>query len=186
METFIVSALVVAVAETGDKTQLLAIVLAARFKQPLTVAAGILAATLANHALAAFAGASLAGLIDALWFRYAIAIGFIAMAVWALLPDKPEDIPARPGASAFLTTLICFFLVEIGDKTQVATIALAARFNDVLFVTAGTTLGMMLANVPAVYLGEAATKLAPLRLIRILAALIFLALGLWLLAGIPR
>jgi Ca2+/H+ antiporter, TMEM165/GDT1 family len=183
MESLFVSTFVVALAEIGDKTQLLAIVLATRFRKPLPIIAGILVATLANHALAALAGFFLTDFLNGVWFKYALALSFIAMAIWALVPDKIDEMKEhRAGAGIFLTTLVAFFLVEIGDKTQVATAALAARFHEVTLVTAGTTFGMMLANVPAVLLGEAATKVLPLKYVRLGAALIFLALGLWALA----
>ena len=183
MESLLVSTFVVALAEIGDKTQLLAIVLATRFRKPLPIIAGILCATLANHALAALAGFFLTDFLSGAWFKYALALSFIAMAIWALVPDKIDEMKEhRAGAGIFLTTLIAFFVVEIGDKTQVATAALAARFHEVTLVTAGTTLGMMLANVPAVFLGEAATKVIPLKYVRLGAALIFFALGLWALA----
>ena len=183
MDSLFVSTFVVALAEIGDKTQLLAIVLATRFRKPLPIIAGILVATLANHALAALAGFFLTDFLNGVWFKYALALSFIAMAVWALVPDKIDEMKEhRAGAGIFLTTVIAFFIVEIGDKTQVATAALAARFHEVLLVTAGTTLGMMLANVPAVLLGEVATKVLPLKYVRLGAALIFLALGLWALA----
>jgi len=178
-ETLGVSAAVVALAEIGDKTQLLAIVLAARHPKPLTILLGIFAATLLNHGVAAWAGVAIATWTTGTAFQIAVGLGFIAMAAWALIPDK-EDERARTAAGrrgVFLTTLIAFFLVEIGDKTQIATSLLAARFQDVVLVTAGTTLGMMLANVPAVFLGEAATKIAPLRYIRMATALIFVILG---------
>ena len=184
MESFLTSTAVVALAEIGDKTQLLAIVLATRFKRPLPIVLGILAATLANHFLAALVGHSAASILDGPWFRYAIALSFIAMALWTLVPDKlDEDEEATPRkASAFITTLVAFFLVEMGDKTQIATVALGAQFANVLIVTAGTTLGMMIANVPAVYLGNELIKRVPLGVVRTLAALLFLAIGLWLLA----
>lgn len=185
-EVFLASTAVVALAEIGDKTMLLAIVLAARLRAPWQILAGILAATLANHGLAALVGSEVAGLIDAPWFRTAVAIGFIAMAAWTLVPDKLEDdeesITRRGGP--FLTTLVAFFLVEMGDKTQIATIALGAQYNDVLTVAAGTTLGMMLANAPAVFLGEELVKRVSLKATRIAAALLFLVLGLWQLADI--
>ena len=175
---------VVALAEMGDKTQLLAIVLATRFRAPWPVIAGILVATLANHALAAWAGASLAAWFDGVWFRYAVAASFIAMAGWTLIPDTLDDIDASPPrGGAFVTTAIAFFIVEIGDKTQIATVALGARFDSVLAVTVGTTLGMMLANVPAVFLGKKLVEKVPLRTVHVIAALIFLAIGLWLLAA---
>jgi putative Ca2+/H+ antiporter (TMEM165/GDT1 family) len=180
MEAMAVSALVVAIAEIGDKTQLLAIVLATRFRKPAPIILGILTATLANHALAAGVGYLAADWLQGRIFRIAIALSFIAMAAWALIPDKADDGPReRAGAGVFVTTAIAFFLVEMGDKTQIATAALAARFHDIVLVTAGTTLGMMAANVPAVYLGEAATRIVPLKYVRIGAALIFLALGVW-------
>jgi putative Ca2+/H+ antiporter (TMEM165/GDT1 family) len=183
LEPFFVSTLVVAIAEIGDKTQLLAIVLATRFRKPWPIIAGIFVATLANHGLAALAGRFLSGLLEGRPFRIAVALAFIGMAAWALVPDKEDETKeAKPGASVFLTTVVAFFLVEMGDKTQIATAALAAQFQQVLLVTAGTTVGMMLANVPAVLLGEAATRIVPLRIMRIVAALIFLGLGLFALA----
>ncbi len=184
MEAFLTSTAVVALAEIGDKTQLLAIVLATRFKRPLPIVLAILTATLANHFLAALVGHSAASILQGQWFRYAIAASFIAMALWTLVPDKldeDEGVSSRH-ASAFLTTLVAFFLVEMGDKTQIATVALGAKFANVLVVTAGTTLGMMIANVPAVYLGNELIKRVPLAVVRTLAALLFLAIGLWLLA----
>lgn len=176
------SAGVVALAEIGDKTMLLAVLLAARYRQPAAVIAGILLATLANHALAAWAGAALAGWLAGPWFQLAVALGFLAMAAWTLVPDKMEEGPQAVNRSqAFIATAIAFFVVEIGDKTQVATMALGARFHDVLAVTIGTTAGMMLVNAPAVLLGERALGLVPLALVRRLAAAIFAGLGLWLL-----
>ncbi len=174
---------VVALAEMGDKTQLLAIVLATRFQKPWPVIGGILVATLANHALAAWAGSALADWFTGPAFRYAVAASFIAMAAWTLIPDKIDDTDDKPARyGAFLTTAIAFFIVEIGDKTQIATVALGARFHDVLAVTIGTTLGMMAANVPAVLMGHKLVERVPLRTVHIVAALIFLGLGLWMLA----
>lgn len=184
LEAFFASTAVVALAEIGDKTMLLAIVLAARLRAPVAILLGILVATLANHALAALVGSQVAGLIDAPWFRIAVALGFIAMAAWTLVPDEfddDDDSVAHRG-SAFLTTLVAFFLVEMGDKTQVATIALGAQYHSVIIVAAGTTLGMMLANTPAVFLGEKLVEKVSLKLTRTLAALLFLVLGLWQLA----
>jgi putative Ca2+/H+ antiporter (TMEM165/GDT1 family) len=182
-EPFFVSTLVVAIAEIGDKTQLLAIVLATRFRKPWPIIAGILVATLANHALAAWAGKVLSSLLQGKPFRIAVALAFIAMAAWALIPDKEDEGKERtPRAGVFVTTVVAFFLVEMGDKTQIATAALAAQFQQVLLVAAGTTVGMMIANVPAVFLGEAATRVVPLKYVRIAAALIFLGLGLFALA----
>ena len=182
---FTASAAVVTLAEIGDKTMLLAIVLAARLRAHWQILAGILVATLANHGLAALVGQEVAGLLDAPWFRTAVALGFIAMAAWTLVPDKLDDDDSfTHRGGAFLTTLVAFFLVEMGDKTQVATIALGAQYQDVVIVAAGTTLGMMLANAPAVFLGEELVKRVSLKATRIAAALLFLALGLWQLAGI--
>lgn len=183
LTTIATSAGVVALAEIGDKTQLLAIVLATRFRAPWAVVAGILVATLANHALAAWAGAALAGWFDGPWFRYAVAASFIAMAAWTLVPDtldEPDAVPPRFGA--FVTTALAFFVVEIGDKTQVATVALGARFDSVLAVTIGTTLGMMLANVPAVFLGQQLVDRVPLKTVHRVAAAVFLLMGIWLAA----
>lgn len=183
MDAFLTSTAVVALAEIGDKTQLLAIVLAARFGKPLAIIAGILIATLANHFLAALIGAQAASMLEGDWFGYLIAASFIAMAAWTLIPDKLDEEARKPARfGAFLTTLIAFFLVEMGDKTQVATIALGARFHDVVPVTLGTTLGMMLANVPAVLLGHQVLKVVPLNIVRFIAAGLFLAIGVWILA----
>ena len=184
MEALLTSTAVVALAEIGDKTQLLAIVLATRFRRPWPIIAGILMATLANHFLAALVGEQAASLLDGRWFRYLIAGGFIVMAGWALIPDSfDEQEEVRPSRfGPFLATTIAFFLVEMGDKTQVATIALGARFHSVLPVMTGTTLGMMIANVPAVFLGQEIIKRVPLGVVRTIAALLFLMIGLWLLA----
>ena len=181
LEALLTSTAVVALAEIGDKTQLLAILLATRFKRPWPIIGGILVATLANHFLAALVGAEVASLLQGQWFRYAVAIAFIAMAAWTLIPDKIDDLEDKPARfGAFLTTTIAFFLVEMGDKTQIATVALGARFHQILWVTPGTTLGMMLANVPAVFLGNALIQRVPLQVVRIIAALLFLGIGLWL------
>lgn len=185
MEAFLSSTAVVALAEIGDKTMLLAIVLAARLRAPWQIIAGIFVATIANHALAALIGREVAGLLDAPWFRIAVAVGFIAMAAWTLVPDKLDDDEGtvRQRGGAFLTTLVSFFLVEMGDKTQVATIALAAHYKAVLAVSAGTTVGMMIANAPAVFLGEALVKRISLNATRLAAASLFFVLGLWQLAS---
>lgn len=180
IEAFFASIAVVAFAEIGDKTMLLAIVLAARLRAPWQILAGIFAATIANHALAALVGQQVAGLVDAPWFRIVVALGFIVMAGWTLIPDKlDEDEGYRHRGGPFLTTLVAFFIVEMGDKTQVATIALGAQYQNVLVVAAGTTLGMMIANAPAVLLGEELVKRVSLKLTRIVAALIFFVLGIW-------
>lgn len=186
MEALFTSTALVALAEMGDKTQLLAILLATRLRRPLPIIAGIFVATIANHFLAALLGHWVAGVLQAPWFRIAVAVGFIAMALWTLIPDKmdeDEPLKAPSGAGAFVTTLVAFFLVEMGDKTQIATVALGARFESLVMVTMGTTLGMMIANVPAVLLGEALVRRIPLALMRYLAAGLFLVIGLWMLAG---
>ena len=184
MEQLLISTAVVAIAEIGDKTQLLAIVLAAKFRRPWPIIAGILAATLLNHAAAAGLGFLAARWLTGPVFQAIVGLAFIAMAGWALIPDKEdEDALKRPFGGVFLTTLVAFFIVEIGDKTQIATSLLAARFQDIVLVTAGTTLGMMAANIPAVLLGEAATRIVPLRIVRIAAATIFALIGLWVLVA---
>ncbi len=184
LEAFGVSTALVAIAEIGDKTQLLAIVLAARFRQPVPIILGILVATALNHAAAATLGFLIADWLTGAWFQIAVGGAFIVMAVWALIPDKEDERAQSTNAGGvFLTTLAAFFLVEIGDKTQIATSLLAARFENILVVTAGTTLGMMLANVPAVFLGEAVTKVVPLKFVRIGAALVFAAIGIWVVAA---
>jgi putative Ca2+/H+ antiporter (TMEM165/GDT1 family) len=178
MEPLFVSTGVVAVAEIGDKTQLLALVLAARYRKPLPIILGILVATLANHGLAAWLGALVASWFGADVMRWILGVGFLAMAGWCLIPDKAEAAPTALGkAGAFTATLVAFFLLEIGDKTQIATVALAARFHDLVLVTAGTTLGMMLVNVPAVLCGEGIARVAPMKLIHTLAAASFAVLG---------
>lgn len=178
--TYWISTLLVALAEMGDRTQLLAIMLASRYRKPVPILLGIFVATLANHSLAALFGFYVASLLAAQWFKLAIAFSFVAMAAWALIPDKAdEEKEDTLKLGVFLTTAIAFFLVEIGDKTQIATAALAARFHDVLIVAAGTTTGMMIANIPAVFLGQAVTKVLPIKSLRFGAAAVYLVLGLW-------
>ncbi|MBS0253642.1 MAG: TMEM165/GDT1 family protein [Proteobacteria bacterium] len=182
LATMATSTLVVTLAEIGDKTMLLAIVLAARLRRPWAIVAGIFAATVANHLASAWAGSMIAGLTDATWFRLAVALGFIAMAAWTLVPDKldeEDELKVVPHGGAFLTTLVAFFLVEIGDKTQIATVALAARYHDIWSVAAGTTIGMMIADAPAVFLGHRLVEKVPLKAARAVAAAIFAALGGW-------
>jgi putative Ca2+/H+ antiporter (TMEM165/GDT1 family) len=179
-EPFFTSTAVVAIGEIGDKTQLLAMVLAARFRKPVPIILGILGATILNHTLAATLGYLVADFLTGTWFRLAVGVGFIAMAGWALIPDKADDdAAARTRGGVFLTTLISFFLVEIGDKTQIATSLLAARYHQIAMVAAGTTIGMLIADVPAVFLGEAATKIVPLHYVRIAAAVVFALIGVW-------
>ena len=178
MEAFLVSAAVVAIAEIGDKTQLLALMLAARYRKPIPIILGILIATLANHALAAWLGEAVANWVGADTMRWILGISFIVMAGWCLVPDKADDGPqAARRAGAFVATLVAFFIVEIGDKTQIATVALAARFQALAAVTFGTTCGMLLANAPVVLFGDVVAKRLPLGVVRIVAALLFVTLG---------
>jgi putative Ca2+/H+ antiporter (TMEM165/GDT1 family) len=186
MEALLISTGLVALAEIGDKTQLLAIVLAARYGRPWTILAGILVATLVNHGLASAVGVYAGDILDGPWLRWVLGLAFLAFAAWTLIPDKFEDKggPHATTSGVFITTLVAFFLVEMGDKTQVATVALAARFQSILLVAAGTTIGMMLANAPGVFIGEAAAEKLPIKWIRIAAACAFAAIGAWvLLAG---
>ena len=188
MEAFLISTGIVALAEIGDKTQLLALVLAARFRKPVPIVLGILVATLANHAMAGAAGAWISALIGPTAMRWILGMSFIAMALWTLIPDKLDDGDAgqasrKPKFGVFGTTLIAFFLLEMGDKTQIATVALAAKYSSLAGVVAGTTLGMMLANVPVVLLGEVAAKKLPMQLVHRVAAAIFVALGVTVLLG---
>ena len=180
METLLTSTGVVAIAEIGDKTQLLAIVLAARFRKPIPIILGIFAATILNHAAAAAAGFWVSQFLQGQAFRIAVGVGFVVMAAWALIPDKEDETGPRNAGGVFMTTLVSFFLIEIGDKTQIATSLLAARFHDIATVTLGTTIGMMIANVPAVLFGEAVTKVVPLNFVRIAAAALFAVIGVWI------
>ncbi|HYS13595.1 MAG TPA: TMEM165/GDT1 family protein [Burkholderiaceae bacterium] len=177
METFLLSTALVALAEMGDKTQLLAFVLAARLKRKGAIVLGIFAATLANHFLAGWVGAWLATLLAPQVLRWIVALSFFVFGLWALKPDKLDAAREYSSRSVFLTTLIAFFFVEMGDKTQLATIALAARFDSLVAVVAGTTLGMMIANVPAVWLGDVLAQRVNLRVMRWIAAALFVALG---------
>ena len=181
MQAFLLSTGIVALAEMGDKTQLLALVLAARFKKPWPIVWGILVATVLNHAMAGALGAWVTTQISPQTLRYILGASFIAMAVWMLVPDKLDDEAdsKKPRFGVFGTTVVLFFLAEMGDKTQIATVMLAARFDAYIPVVAGTTLGMMLANAPVVWLGERMTRLVPLRVVHLLSAAIFLGLGLW-------
>lgn len=186
MEAFLVSTAVVALGEIGDKTQLLALVLAARLRRPLPICAGILVATLANHALAGYLGNLLQGMIPAEYLRWGVALSFFAVALWALRPDTLDDGDPAPSASrwgVFGVTVAAFFLAEMGDKTQVATVVLAAKFASLAAVVAGTTLGMLIANVPVVVIGKAASSRIPFKAIRICAALLFAGLGVYALVA---
>jgi putative Ca2+/H+ antiporter (TMEM165/GDT1 family) len=184
MEAFPVSTGIVALAEIGDKTQLLAFMLAARFRKPLPIIFGIFVATVLNHGLAGAFGAWVTSFFSAEVLRLALGISFIGMAVWVLIPDKIDDAEATlTRFGVFGTTLVTFFLAEIGDKTQIATVALAAQYQAFILVVLGTTLGMMLANVPAVLLGERVANKIPVRLVHAIAAAIFAALGIAALMG---
>ena len=180
MEAFLVSAGSVAIAEMGDRTQLLALLLAARFRRPWPIVAGILAATLANHAVAGIVGVGFGRLLTPALLYGVVGAGMLAMALWTLIPDKfdENDGLARRERGVFVSTLICFFLAEIGDKTQIATVALAAAYSNLLAVVAGTTAGMMIANVPVVFLGKAFAGRLPMKAIHYGAAVIFAVLGL--------
>lgn len=183
MEAFLLSTGVVAIAEIGDKTQLLALLLAARLRRPVPIIAGIFAATVANHLLAAWLGTLVAGWLSPTTMMWILAVSFLAMAGWVLVPDKEEEPSvARGQFGPFAATVFSFFLLEMGDKTQIATVALGARYQSLAIVTAGTTLGMMIANVPAVLLGEVVAKKAPLRLVRSVAAALFGLIGILTLA----
>ncbi|HET7832403.1 MAG TPA: TMEM165/GDT1 family protein [Gallionella sp.] len=184
MEAFLVSTGIVALAEIGDKTQLLAFILAAKFRKPVPIILGILAATLANHAMAGALGAWITTLFSPETLRWVLGMSFIIMAAWTLIPDKfDEDEAKLAHFGVFGTTLVAFFLAEMGDKTQVATVALAAEYHSVVFVVLGTTLGMMIANVPAVLLGDKIAERMPVRLVHGVAAAIFAVLGIATLAG---
>jgi Ca2+/H+ antiporter, TMEM165/GDT1 family len=179
MEAFLVSTGIVALAEMGDKTQLLSLVLAARFRKPWPIVLGIFVATLANHGLAGAAGAWITTFLGPDVLRWILGASFFAMAAWMLIPDKLDDGggDAAPRFGVFATTVVAFFLAEMGDKTQIATVMLAARYQAWLAVVTGTTLGMMLANAPVVWLGERITRLVPLRIVHLVSAVIFAVLG---------
>jgi len=185
LEALLVSTGVVALAEIGDKTQLLALLLAARFRRPVPIIAGIFVATLLNHAFAAAVGNWITSLLEPEALRWALGLSFIAMAFWTLIPDEvDDDAPAQaPRWGVFGTTVVAFFLLEMGDKTQIATVMLAAKYAALPAVVIGTTLGMMIANVPAVLLGEVAARKLPLRLVHSVAAAIFLTIGVLVLLG---
>ncbi|MES2785519.1 MAG: TMEM165/GDT1 family protein [Pseudomonadota bacterium] len=184
MEAFLISTGIVAIAEIGDKTQLLSFLLAAKFRKPWPIVLGIFVATIVNHALAGALGALVASWVEPTTLRWILGVSFLAMAVWALVPDKLDDKPTLAAFGVFGTTLVAFFLAEMGDKTQVATVALAARYDALAPVVIGTTLGMMIANVPAVFLGQRAATWLPLKIVRGVAAAIFAAVGIATIAGV--
>ena len=181
----LVSTGVVALAEIGDKTQLLAFILAARFKKPLPIIAGILVATLINHGLAGALGAWITAMVDPSILRWVLGVSFIAMAVWTLIPDKIEEEETEVALKlgVFGATLVTFFLAEMGDKTQIATVALAAHYPSPRMVVAGTTLGMLIADVPAVFIGDKLADRIPMKLVHRIAAAIFAGLGVATLLG---
>ena len=184
LEAFLISTGIVALAEIGDKTQLLAFILAAKFRKPLPIVFGILVATLVNHALAGAIGSWITALMGPETLRWVLGLSFIGMAVWTLVPDKFEEEDAKLARfGVFGTTLVAFFLAEMGDKTQIATVALAAQYQSLISVVAGTTLGMMIANVPAVFLGDRIANRMPVRLVHSIAAAIFAILGIAALLG---
>jgi Ca2+/H+ antiporter, TMEM165/GDT1 family len=187
VESFLVATGLVALAEIGDKTQLLAFVLAARFRKAAPVVLGILVATLANHTFAAGLGVWIAALLPPEALRWLLGLSFIAMAAWVLVPDGlEEEKPRLTRLGMFGTTVVVFFLAEMGDKTQVATVALAATYGSLVVVVAGTTLGMMIANAPAVYLGERCARRVSIPLVHAAAALVFALLGVLVLLGAGR
>ena len=184
MEAFLISTGIVGLAEIGDKTQLLAFLLAAKFRKPLPIVLAIFVATIANHAFAAAIGAWITNMLGPDVLRWVLGVSFLAMAAWTLIPDKLDEDETRLAKyGVFLTTLIAFFMAEMGDKTQVATVALAARYHDIVSVVLGTTFGMMLANVPAVYLGDKIANRVSLPLVHGIAALVFAVLGVATLLG---
>jgi len=178
MEALFLSASVVAIAEMGDKTQLLSFVLAAKLKHRMAIIIGIFFATLANHFFAGSVGTWLASLMSPQTLKWVVAISFFAFGIWALKPDKLDDNQNLRGTGVFITTLIAFFIVEMGDKTQLATIALAARYDSLSSVVMGTTLGMMIANVPAVWVGERLTHRINMKVMHWIAAALFIVLGI--------
>ncbi|RAR64199.1 MULTISPECIES: TMEM165/GDT1 family protein [Halomonadaceae] len=180
MDALITSGLAIGLAEIGDKTQLLTLLLVARFARPWPIFWAIVAATLINHGVSAWFGATLVGLIDPRLMTALVGLAFIGMGLWLLKPDDDDGLEAGPpGHGVFLTSFVLFFLAEIGDKTQIATVLLAARFEDVLLVTLGTTLGMLAANVPVLWLGARFCERLPMRAIHLLACSVFILLGLW-------
>ena len=180
MEALLVSTFAVAIAEIGDKTQLMSLVLAARYRRPLPIIAGIFVATIANHALAALAGDWIRALLAPQALRWLVGLSFLAVAAWTLVPDKLDegDTQVRGRHGVFWITVVTFFLAEMGDKTQVATVLLGAKYAATTMVVLGTTLGMMIANVPAVLIGHAAAPRVPMRVVRALAAALFAAIGI--------
>lgn len=183
MEALLTSTVIVAIAEIGDKTQLLSFVLSAKLKSRYAIMAGIFFATLANHTFAGYVGAWLASLVSQEILNWLIAASFFAFGLWALKPDSLDKDQKLRGSSAFVTTLIAFFFVEMGDKTQLATVALAARYDALISVVMGTTLGMLIANAPAVWIGEVLAHRVNMKAVRWVAAASFIGLGVWTLVS---
>ena len=187
LEAFLVSTGIVALAEIGDKTQLLAFILAAKFRKPAPIILGIFAATLANHGFAGALGQWITSLLGPEILRFVLGLSFIGMAIWTLIPDEFDENDAKIARfGVFGTTFVAFFMAEMGDKTQIATVALAAQFHAFFSVVAGTTLGMMIANVPAVLLGDRIANRMPVKVVHRIAAAVFLILGLATLLGLGR
>lgn len=185
MNSLLLCTSIVALAEIGDKTQLLAFILAAKFRKPVPTVLGILVATLANHGFAGALGTWITSVVPRQSMRWMLGLSFVGMAIWTLIPDSFNEHDARLSKyGVFGTTLIAFFLAEMGDKTQIATIALAAQYHTLVPVVAGTTLGMMIANVPAVLLGDRIAHRMPARIVHAIAAAIFAVLGILTLAGV--
>lgn len=183
MEAIINSTILVFISEMGDKTQLLALVLAARFRKPIPILLGIFVATILNHAFASYVGAFITNYFTPTTLRWLLAISFIAFGLWVLIPDKDKRLKTNERYGAFITTLIAFFIAEMGDKTQLATVALGAKYTSIAAVTFGTTLGMMLANAPAVYFGQWFTDRIPMQWVHRVASVLFISFGiacLWL------
>jgi len=180
MDAFLISTGVVALAEIGDKTQLLAFILATRFKKPIPIIAGILMATLANHGLAGALGAWITAMVDPFIMQWVLGVSFIAMAVWTLIPDNIEEEETQIALKlgVFGATLVTFFIAEMGDKTQIATVALAAHYGSPVWVVAGTTLGMLIADVPAVFIGNKLADRIPMTVVHRIAAAVFALLGI--------
>ncbi|MEP6880602.1 MAG: TMEM165/GDT1 family protein [Dokdonella sp.] len=182
MQTLLISTAAVAIAEIGDKTQLLSLILAAKYRKPLPICLGILLATLANHGLAGWLGSVVSAWLTPGTLKWIVAGSFLAIGLWTLIPDKvdEDDVPARGNRGVLVATLIAFFFAEMGDKTQIATVVLAAQYSPLWQVVAGTTIGMLLANVPVVWLGARFSNRLPLRAARISAAVLFIALAIWI------
>jgi len=187
MEAFTISTASIAVGELGDKTQLLSLILATRLRKPMPIVAGIFVATLVNHLIACLVGEWAGTLISPQILRWVLGISFLAVAPWALVPDKMnEHVKTRGGYGVFALTVVTFFLAEMGDKTQIVALALAAKYDDLVSVVAGTTLGMMIVDIPTVLFAERATKWVPMKLVRGVAAAIYAVLGIVTLLGYSR